>query len=80
MVPIMSGSRNECIKATATILTKLSSASIIIGVFVPFYAWLFDLPGLASAGVVALALSGAFWVVVGLILFMLAMRLLRELR
>lgn len=61
-------------------LTKLSAASIIVGIFMPLYAWLFDVPGVATVGMPMLCLSGLLWLVTGIVLFKLAMRLLREVR
>lgn len=72
--------RNERIKGTASLLIKLSSASILVGMFMPTCAWLFELPAVKSPGLLVLGLSGALWVGVGAILFVLAMRLLREVR
>ena len=68
----MDTGRNERIKLTASTLTKLSSVSILIGMFA--------LQEGASVGIGTLVLSGALWIAVGAILFKLGMRLLRELR
>lgn len=76
----MHNARNERIKITANSLTKLSSVAIIVGFFLPLYAWLFELPVVAAVGMPILCASGLMWVTVGLILFKLALRLLRELR
>jgi len=76
----MDTGRNERIKLTASTLTKLSSVSILIGIFMPLSAWMFALPEGASVGIGTLVLSGALWIAVGAILFKLGMRLLRELR
>jgi dipeptide/tripeptide permease len=76
----MSLVHNERTKLTATWLNALAAATVVTGVIAPLVAIVFGIPTSGKVSSVVFILATFVWLVLGVILHMLARRILGRLR
>jgi hypothetical protein len=69
--------QDERTKLTATFLNSIATAMVVAGAVVPFAAFTYELPGAASGQ--AIILVGVSWAVAGVIMHLMARRILGRL-